>query len=271
MHLDRRGFLLTSVRAGAAVALLPACDPPELPEGEGTFGAPYTRQSPGPYAAQVESHLPLLLGSRVDATRIRLWVEVQGGNPPVNHDMTVDHYISQLVLQDNFLNVIASRSFAFDAQARLIATVELDERVTAIEALAQCNQYGWWRAIYGIDGLRIPPDGAVRRAYTRDQPGEYGPQSPQHTPIFGRRPDGNYGVEVGDRNNGGLHPMDAGHYIQTIYVFDEYDQLRAQANLGPQYQEPVADFPATAIAGTSRVRVLALCNNYKWWEAEYSV
>lgn len=272
MALDRRGFLLTSFRFGTAAALLPACAPGEdLPEGEGTFGAPYTQDAPGPYADHIVGHLPLVLGARVDATRVRLWVEVQGGNPPVNHEMTVDHYISQLVLQDNFLNVIASRTFSFDAQARLIATVQLDERVTAIEALAQCSQYGWWRAIYGVDGLVIPPDGAVRRAYTRDQPGEYAAQSPQHTPLFGKRPDGSYGVEVGDRNNGGLHPMDEAHYIQTIYVFDEYDQLRAQANLTPQYQEPVADFPATAIAGTSRVRVLALCNNYKWWEAEYAV
>lgn len=274
MVLDRRGFLQTSVRFGTAVALLPACAPPEeIPEGEGTFGAPYTRNAPGPHADLVEIHTPFLLGARVDAKRVRLWVEVQDTTqtPPVSHDMTVEHYISQIVLQDNFLNTIASRTFAFDAQARLITTVELDERVTSIEALANCNQHAWWRAIFDVEGLVIPPDGAVRRAYTRDQPGDYGDQSAQHTPIFGKRPNGTYGVEVGDRNNGGLHPMDEGHYVQTIYVFDEYDQLRAQANLGPLYQEPVADFPATAIAGTSRVRVLALCNNYKWWEAEYAV
>lgn len=275
MVLDRRGFLLTSVRFGTAAALLPACGPgqEELPEGEGTFGAPLTKNAPGAFPDLIEIHLPRVYGARIDAERVRLWVEVQDTvqNPPVNHEMTVEHYISQIVLQDNFLNVIASRTYAFDAQARLVATVALDEQVTTVEALALCNQHQWWRAIYDAKELAAPPDGAVRRAYTRDQPGEYGAQSPTHAPIFGRRPNGYYGVEVGDRNGAGLHPMDEGHYIQTIYVFDEYDQLRAQAQLGPQYKEPVADFPATAIAGTARVRVLALCNNYKWWEAEYSL
>lgn len=275
MQLDRRGFLLTSVRFGTAAALLPACAPPEeeLPEGEGTFGSPLTRDSPGPYPDKIEIHLPRVYGARLDATRVRLWAEVQDTvqNPPINHEMTAEHYISQIVLQDNFQNVMATRSFNFDAQARLVTTVELDERVTSVEALALCNQHLWWRAIYDVADLAVAPDGAVRRAYTLDQPGEYAAQAPTHTPVFGRRPNGYYGVEVGDRDGAGLHPMDEGHYVETIYVFDEYDQLRAQAQLGAQYQEPVADFPATAIAGTARVRVLALCNNYKWWEAEYAL
>ncbi len=275
MQLDRRGFLLTSARFGTAAALLPACAPgeEELPEGDGTFGAPLTKAAPGQFGDKIEIHLPRVFGARLDATRLRLWVEVADTtqNPPLNHEMTVEHYISQIVLQDNFTNVIASRSFAFDAQARLVATVELDERVTTIEALALCNKHLWWRAIYSTTDLAIEPDGAVRRAYTRDQPGPHAAQANTHAPVFGRRPNGYYGVEVGDRNGAGLHPMDEGHYIQTIYVFDEYDQLRAQATLGPQYQEPIADFPATAIAGTTRVRVLALCNNYQWWEAEYAL
>lgn len=275
MQLDRRGFLLTSVRFGTAAALLPACAPAEeeLPEGEGTFGAPLTRNAPGQYQDKIEIHLPRVYGARLDATRVRLWTEVQDTtvDPVKNHEMIAEHYISQIVLQDNFLNPIASRNFAYDAQARLVTTVELDERVTSIEALALCNQHLWWRAVYDTADLAVPPDGAVRRAYTLDQPGDYAAQALTHAPIFGRRPNGSYGVEVGDRNGDTLHPMDEAHYIQTIYIFDEYDQLRAQANLTPQYLEPVADFPANAIAGTARVRVLALCNNYKWWEAEYAL
>lgn len=275
MQLDRRGFLLTSVRFGTAAALLPACGPAEeeIPEGEGTFGSPYTRKAPGPYPDEIEIHLPRVYGARLDATRVRLWVEVQDivQVPAVSHPMTADHFTPQIVLQDNFQNLILSRNYAYDAQARLVATVELDERVSSIEALAYCNQHGWWRAIYDVADLRVEPDGAFRRAFTRDSPGEYGAQAPTHTPIFGRRPNGYYGVEVGEREGTGLHPMDQDHYVESILIFDEYDQLRAQAQLGPQYQEPIADFPAGSIAGTAKVRVLALCNNYKWWEAEYSL
>lgn len=272
VKLDRRGFLLTSFRAGAATALLPACGPGEEDTGpaDGTFGKPYTQKDPGPWGDKIEMHQPVAYAARVDAERLRIWLEVLDITqaPPAPHEMIVDHWIRQLVLQDNFGNVIASRNFTFDAQARLVATVKLPERVVQVDALADCNLHGWWRGTYDVEDLDQPPEGDARRPFTRDAPGDYQPQVPTHVPVFGKRPNGYYSVEIGDREEGQLHPMDDGHYIKEIRVFDEYDQLRALATLGPQYEEPVADF---APFGTKRVRVVALCNNYQWWEAEYSI
>jgi desulfoferrodoxin (superoxide reductase-like protein) len=271
VKLDRRGFLLTSFRLGAATALLPACDPgADTGPAEGTFGRPYHRDDPGPWAEKIETHQPIIYASRIDAERVRLWVEVLDltQTPPLPHPMVVDHWIDQLVLQDNFGNIIDNRSFAFDAQARLVATVSLPDRVRQIEALASCNLHGWWRTVYDVGELEQPPVGDVRRSFTRDAPGEYQPQVPTHIPVFGRRPNGNFAVEVGDRDLNLLHPMDPGHYIQEIRIYDQYDQLRALATLGPAYQEPVADF---AQFGTQRVRVVVQCNTYQWWEATYAV
>jgi desulfoferrodoxin (superoxide reductase-like protein) len=283
--LDRRGFILQSARWGSALALTPlaACGPGGEDAGpaDGTFGRPYTREDPGQWTDKIEIHQPVLYGAKIDATRVRLWCEVQDvvtdAANPKTHEMTAQHWISQIVLQDQYAaeegqqadHTIASRSFAYDSEARLVANIELVDRVDAIEALAECNLHGWWRAVYSVDELNVDPQGDARRAYTRDQPGAYPDQVPTHVPVFGKRPNGNNSVEIGERENGNLHPMDDGHYIQHILVYDEYDQLRAQGQLNAQYEEPVIDFPP--IGGTSRVRVLAYCNNYDWWEAEYSV
>lgn len=276
MTLDRRNFLLLSARWGTATALAPlaaaGCAPePDNGPADGTYGRPYTRDDPGQWTDKIEIHQPVLYGARVDPQYVRLWVEVQDvlQTPVKNHDMQADHYISSIVLVDSYQNTIAAREFAYDAQARLVATVKLDERVTAIEALEQCNLHGWWSATYDVADIAVDPVGDARRAYTRDAPGAYAQQVPTHIPVFGRRPNGRQSVEVGDRANGALHPMDEGHYIDQILVYDQYDQLRAQGSLGPAYQEPVIDFPS--IGGTDRVRVLAYCNNYNWWEAEYAV
>lgn len=274
--LDRRNFLLLSARWGTATALTPlalaACER-EGNNGpaDGSYGLPYTRDDPGEWTDKVEIHQPVLYGSRIDPENVRLWVEVQDTQqqPVKNHEMTADHYISSLVLVDNFQNTIAAREFAYDAQARLVATVQLDERVTSIEALELCNLHGWWSAVYDVADIDVPPQGDFRRAFTREGPGDYAAQVATHVPVFGKRPNGRHSVEVGDRENDSLHPMDEGHYIQEIFVFDQYDQLRAQGALGPAYQEPVIDFPP--VGGTDRVRVLAYCNNYQWWEAEYAV
>ncbi|MFZ9887202.1 MAG: desulfoferrodoxin family protein [Myxococcota bacterium] len=276
MPLDRRDFVMTSLRLGTASLLLPACEPPEaepLAEGEGTFGAPYTRAAPGPWGNKVEIHLPRLYGARIDDKRIRLWLEIEDvtQDPVVNHDMTVQHYISQLVLQDEFQNVIDSRTFAPGTDARMIASIEVPAEVGVIEAYALCNLHGWWRALYDIKALSAEPDGTFRRPYTNARPGEWVDKTATHTPVLGQRPNGYLSVEIGDRDKGALHPMTAEHYIESIYLFDELDQLRAYARLGPAFEEPVADFPATALGGTGRARVLAYCNLHGWWDAQFTV
>jgi desulfoferrodoxin (superoxide reductase-like protein) len=275
VKLDRRGFVLESLKWGSAVALLPACEtpPPEYGPATGEFGSPYRREDAGPWEDKIEIHLPRVYGAMVDATRVRLWVEVQDTteDPAKSHPMESDHYISQIVMQDNFLNIIDSREFAYDAEARMISTVELHPRVTTVEALAWCNEHGWWSAIYDTAQLAVDPGGDARRAYTRDSYGGYGDQVASHVPVFGRRPNGDYAVEIGTRADDELHPMDEGHYIERILIYDQYDQLRAQAALNAQYPEPIYTVSPNAIGGTDRIRVLAYCNNYDWWEAEYSV
>lgn len=270
MLLNRRGFMMTSFASGTATALS-ACDaftPPSEP-ADGTYQRPFTREDPGPWQEKIEIHQPVVYGSLVDANRVRLWTEVRDVQSDKNHEMTSEHFVTRLLLQDQFYNTIEDRTFTYDAEARLVATVEIPPEVTSIFAFEQCNLHGWWRSSYDVVTLRQAPVGDTRRAFTAAQPGQFGGQVATHTPLLGRRPNGDFAVEVGDRANGGLHPQQANHHIQHILVYDQYDQLREVASLGPNYPEPVFDFPP--VGGTSRIRVLAYCNNYNWWEAEFSI
>lgn len=270
MKLDRRGFVLTSLKWGSATMLLPACDlfAPEEP-ADGTFARPFTREDPGQWAQEIEIHQPVVYASYVDGKRVRLWLEVRDVNQDLNHEMTADHYIEQLVLMDEFGNTIDNRGFRYDAQARLVATVEIPHAVRRVYSYAHCNLHGWWRKAYDIGTLKAEPQGDARRAFTKYRPGQYAEQAPRHVPIVGKRPNGLLSVEVGDRAAGQLHPQEQNHYIKYILVYDQYDQLRDAAVLGPNNLEPVYDFPP--VGGTNRLRVLVYCNTYNWWEAEYSL
>lgn len=271
MKLDRRGFLMTSFACGSSF-VLPACDgllgpPPE--KADGSFGLPFTREDPGPWLDKIEIHQPVVYASLVDATRVRLWTEVRDVSQDINHEMTAEHYIPQIVLTDEFNNVIENRGFRYDSEARVVATVELPPEVKAIYAYELCNLHGWWRAAYSVEGLLVAPVGDARRAFTAGQPGQYAQQVPSHAPLLGRRPNGYFSVEVGDRAQGALHQQQPNHYIQYILVYDQYDQLREATVLGPNSPEAVYDFPP--VGGTDRLRVLVYCNNYNWWEAEFSL
>lgn len=268
--LDRRGFLMTSLAAGAG-ALWPACTPMTGPVGpaEGTFDSPFTEQDPGPWNEKIDIHQPIVYAAMADDRRVRLWAEVRDANKDLNHEMSVEHYIERLMLVDEFYNVIADRSFLYGVDSRLVATVELPAGVTQIHAFALCNLHGWWRRTYNVEDLKVSPIGDSRRAYTASQPGVFGEHTASHIPVLGRRPDGRLSVEVGDRAQNKLHAQDANHYIEMVSIYDQNDQLRVTAFLGPHAKEAIFNFDF--LGGTQKVRVLALCNNYGWWEAEYTL
>lgn len=271
--MDRRDFLLGSVSFGALVAL-PRCAPQDVePEGpaDGSYDRPFTRDDPGPWADKIEVHQPVLYGAMVDDKRVRLWLEVQDIkiNPPKNHEMVQDHWIQELKIEDEFGNQIAYAAFPYEAQARLIVTVEIPERVQSLHAYAWCNSHGVWRATYDVAALKVTPAGDLRRPFTLAQPGQYVDIADKHVPILGKRPDGSFSIEVGDRAAGKLHEMTPQHYITQVVVYDQFDQLRALQNLGPNYAEPVVN--GVNVAGANRVRVIAYCNLHFYWEAEFSV
>lgn len=269
MKLDRRGFLLTGFASGAAT-LLPACPSP-APAGpaEGTYASPFSLDDPGPWADKAQIHQPVVYASLVDDFRVRLWIEVRDAFADRNHEMTVDHYVQRLLVQDAYDNVLADRGFRYDAEARIVTVLEIPSEVDVIHALELCNLHGWWRQSYLVSDLKVAPLGDQRRAYTREQPGRFAAQALSHVPILGRRPNGRLAVEVGDRAQGALHPQVEGHYVEQILVYDQFDQLRLTASLGRYAPEAVADFDFPG--GTERLRVLAFCSNYSWWEAEYAL
>lgn len=268
--LDRRGFLLTSFGAGVGV-LWPACGPADGADAPatGTFEQPFTELDPGPWKEKAAVHQPTLYAGLVDERRVRLWVEVRDAGVDISHEMSVEHYIERILLVDEFYNPIADRSFLFGVDARLVTTVDIPAGVEQVHAYALCNLHGWWRRSYAVKDLKVAPVGDARRAYTATQPGAFANQAPSHIPILGRRPDGRLSVEVGDRAQGQLHPQSAEHYIEFVAIYDQYDQLRATAPLGPNAPEALFNFDF--VGGTERVRVLAFCNNYGWWEAEYTL
>lgn len=268
--LDRRGFLLTSFGTGMGF-LWPACAPAggsDVP-ATGSFEHPYTELDPGPWQEKVAIHQPTLYAGLVDARRVRLWAEVRDVGADKNHEMSVEHYIERILIVDEFYNPIADRSFLYGLDSRLVATVDIPEDITQIHAYALCNLHGWWRRTYDVKNLKVAPLGDARRAYTAEQPGAFANQVPSHLPILGRRPDGRLSIEIGDRSQGQLHPQDANHFIEFVAIYDQFDQLRATAPLGPNAPEAVINFDF--LGGTERVRVLAYCNNYGWWEAEYTL
>lgn len=268
--LDRRGFLLTGLTAGAG-ALWPACMPAagRNEPAEGTFDRPYTEIDPGPWIEKIAIHQPVLYASTADGSRVRLWAEVRDTGKDLDHEMSVEHYIERILIVDEFYNTIADRSFLYGSESRLVATVDIPEGVEQVHAFALCNLHGWWQRTYNVSDLRVSPLGDARRAYTATQPGVFADQVPSHVPILGRRPDGRLSVEVGDRAQNKLHPQDANHYIELVTIYDQNDQLRLSAPLGPNAREAIFNFDF--LSGTEKVRVLAQCNSYGWWEAEYTL
>lgn len=269
-ELDRRGFVLQSLKVGTAAGfawtMLPACGGGTEPTGpaDGSFEAPWTEEEPS--TGTPTTHFPVVYAAMVDQTNIRLWVEVLDANAGIQHEAVNTHFIQTLVIQDEFNNDIAAAAFRYDNDARLIAQTTIPQGVTYLKVLAQCSQYGWHMRYYSIESLQQAPIGDLRRPYTYAMPGEL---PTKHQPYFGRRPNGDYSVEIGDRNGDGLHPMAADHYENAILVFDQYHQLRAGTYLDPNYNaDPVYDFPA--VGGTQYVRVLASCNLHGWWEAVFS-
>jgi desulfoferrodoxin (superoxide reductase-like protein) len=254
------------------MTLLPRCGPdPSTVKADGSYEAPYTAEDPGAFAAEVPTSVPVLYGALLDATRVRLWLEVlnNGVQPAASHPMLADHYIQELRLLDGDNNELAYVSYPAEAQARLIRDVELPAEVETIHAFAKCSKHGVWRSTWSVADLKKAPVGDLRRAYTADQPGPYADKILAHVPILGKRPDGSFAVEVGDRAAGKLHEMSENHHIQHVVVLDQGNQTRVDQPLGPTVAEPVVE--GVNVNGTQRVRVVALCNLHFYWQADYGV
>jgi desulfoferrodoxin (superoxide reductase-like protein) len=271
--LPRREFLkkatLLSATSGVMM-LVPACEGGgEEGEPDGTFDLPWTKESPNPDSnAAVE--VPVVYAALVNQTSVRMWVEVLDTGTNTFHPQDATHFVEQLSIQDEFGNPIAALGYRYDNNARLIAQVEIPEGVNTVHVYSKCNLHGWWRASYAVDVLRVAPAGDVRRPLTAEQPGAWADKIEVHVPVFGKRPDGKYSVEVGDRAAGKLHEMIAGHYISAVLVYDEYHQLRAGTYMNEQVNpEPVYDFDP--VGGTAYVRVVVGCNLHQWWEGVFSV
>jgi desulfoferrodoxin (superoxide reductase-like protein) len=269
----RREFLkkatLLSATSGTMM-LLPACEGGgEEGEPDGSFANPWTRESPNPDAT-VAVEVPVVYAALVNETSVRMWVEVLDTGTNTFHPQDATHFVEQLVIEDEFANPIAALGFRYDNNARLIAQVEIPAGVETINVFSKCNLHGWWRASYSVEALRVPPEGDVRRPLTAEQPGAWADKIAVHLPVFGKRPDGKFSVEVGDRAAGKLHEMVEGHYISAVLVYDEYHQLRAGTYMNAQVNpEPVYDFDA--VGGTAFVRVVVGCNLHQWWEGVFSV
>jgi desulfoferrodoxin (superoxide reductase-like protein) len=268
---DRRAFLVGSASFGA-FSLLPSCGPdPAAAAADGTIENPWTALDFGPNAAEKTSAPPVIYGARVDEKRVRLWVEVAdvGTAPPTPHAMQQDHFIQELYIRDEFGNEIASLSFPYEAQARLIASVELPVQVTRIVAISKCSKTGYWKTEAEVAALAVEPAGDLQRAYTAAQPGAMEDKILAHVPLLGKRPDGSFAVEVGDREQGKLHEMSEAHFIRHVVVIDDSHQVRVSQPLSFTVAEPVVE--NVNVAGAKKVRVLALCNQHFYWEAEYAV
>lgn len=273
--LDRRGFMIESIRYGgaasAAAALGPAlagCDMLGGAPADGSLEAPWTSVDYGALDPAVET--PLVFAGLSTEGGTRIWVEVINTNTGDPHPQQVDHFIKTLLIEDQYNNPIAQRSFAYQNEARLIETIVLPADVETLNVYRECSQHDWWKETLTVESLAVEPKGDLRRPLTAAKPGPWPDKIAVHLPVFGKRPGGQYSVEVGDRAGGKLHPMDETHYISTILVFDENDQLRVRAGLDPAYNpEPVVDF--APIGGSSRLRVIEFCNLHNWWEVVYIV
>jgi desulfoferrodoxin (superoxide reductase-like protein) len=272
LRLDRRRFVLTSASAGALLPLTPmACNPvaaPLEPVGQpGEFGNPFTLEAPGPHAAVAAINQPTIYAGLVNETEVRLWCEVRDIGLDQDHPQQLNDFVDQIVLKDDFGNDIAAAAYTYDTQARLIRTVTLAAPVQSIYAYQHNALTGWWRAQYAIDTLNVDPVGDTRRAFTANKP-KPGADAAEEVPLLGQLPTGEFAVEVGNRGGGKLHPMEANHYIQSILVYDEFDQLRQNFNLGPNFVEPVVTFPPL---GSNRIRVITFCNQHNFWEGVYQI
>lgn len=267
----RRGFLKTASLLSASagtMTLLTACEGGGEEEPDGTFAKPWTVENPNPNA-NAATELPVCYAALVNATSVRLWVEVLDTGTTTFHPQQADHFVEQLHIEDEFANIIGSIGLRYENNARLIAQVDIPEGVEVIHVFQKCNQHGWWRSSYSVETLKATPVGDVRRPLTEAQPGVWADKIPPHLPVFGKRPDGKFSVEVGDRVAGTLHEMTPEHYVNAILVYDEYHQLRAGTYLNAQINpEPVYDFDV--VGGTSYVRVIISCNLHDWWEGVFS-
>ena len=246
------------------------CDPVEEeqpPErADGTFGRPYTIDDPG---EKPDVHLPVLYAAEVSDTSTRLWVEILDPGTGTVHDMNQEHYVKQIAVYDEHGNEIAGQGFRYDMEARLIAQVDIPKEAEQIYVYSECNLHGWWLSVYATSDMKVVPVGDTRRAYTKDRPGDWTDLVAKHVPIFGKRPDGTYSIEIGDRNAEALHVMTDQHYMSWILVYDEYAQIREYVELSPSINtEPVFDFQPI---GGQYLRILTYCNLHGWWEEVYSL
>jgi|GEM_PF-1988147 len=273
----RRGFLMQSARvlAGATFMGVPvACvgeEPAPPPEpADGSFDKPYSPEDPGEWTDKIEIHQPWLFAAPAE-NGYRLWVEVLDINQPLNHVMEAEHFIEQIVITDNFGNVVANGSFAYNNQARLITTVEIPAGVEYLYVYEHCNLHGWWRSRFNVVDFAgefndAEPAGDFRRPLDVDNPGEWPDKIEVHLPVMYKNDQGDLIVEVGDRAADKLHVMEAGHYISTVMLYDHYAQLRQVKTFDTAYDaEPVINF-GQQIPSPS-FRVIAGCNLHDWWEA----
>lgn len=279
MTLDRRDFVLQSVKFGTALgvssALLPAvaCDMAGAPPVEGQLGEytnPYTREDPGEWADKVEIHQPVLYAAPVGGGLTRFWVEVRDAAADVSHEQQQDHFVDQIVLTDEFGNIIGNAAFQYSGQARVITTVAIPEGVTQIYCYEHCNLHGWWRAIYNVADIPAEPAGDFRRPLTEGAPGRWADKIPVHIPYIGVNPDGYILVEIGSRADETLHEMTPEHYIDKVLVFDQNGQLVERATLSPGQEASVRLYNIGDLQASDYWRIVASCNLHDWWEAVYT-
>lgn len=266
--LARRDAL--KVIGATSAFVMTGCDgetpPDEELAADGSFARPWTASEPG---ENPDVHFPVLYGAEVSDSEKRLWVEVLDPGNGEEHEMTEEHYVKQIVIFDEHGNEITGAGFAYWMQARLIYHVAIPDEVTQLYVYSECNLHGWWLSVYDVADIKGDPVGDYRRPFTLDRPGEWGDVAAKHKPIFGRRPDGSYSIEIGDRDSEELHVMTEQHYMSWVFLFDEYAQLRRYVELSPDYNaEPVYDFEPF---GSPYIRIVTYCNLHGWWEGVYSL
>lgn len=281
MTLDRRDFVLQSVKFGTALgvssAMLPAvaCDMAGGPPVEGELGEytnPFTAEDPGEWTDKIEIHQPVLYAAPVGGGLTRLWVEVRDAAADKTHEQQQEHFIDQIVITDEFGNIIGNAGFQYSGQARIVTTVEIPEGITQIYCYEHCNLHGWWRAIYNVADIPAEPPGDFRRPLTAGAPGRWDDKIPVHIPYIGVNPDGYILVEIGSRADEKLHEMTPEHYIDKVLVYDQYGQLAESATLSPGngQEASVRLYNIVDLQASDYWRIVASCNLHDWWEAVYT-